>query len=188
MPPGWHVTTRFRVWGAPRLGQRAALLGVVLLLGALVVSSPGAFAGSFGLPGASTGARGATTGSRLSSFGASDLTVGSSPSSARVGDYVNVTGSGFLPTVEIDLFLNDSTSSTVLPECPSNASGDFSCAIQVPGISAGSYDLNASDNVNNATAAFLVLAPSLTLEPSAGIAGTNVTVNGTGFARRGMSR
>jgi len=64
----------------------------------------------------------------------------------------------------------------------SNVIGSFTTTFKVPSVSDGSYNVTALDGIGNiAHAAFTVSHLYITLEPTEGIAGTEVTVKGRGF-------
>ncbi len=186
MPRGARIAFQVGCRGHPGPPRRIVSFGiptlVVLLVGgalvALAVPAVGAATAVRSLP--------SPVGLRPAEGGDPNPAVSVDPSSAYVGGQVNVSGSGFLPSAEVELFLNTSTTSVLFAECPTNSSGGFSCTTQIPGMVAGSYELNATDTLENATTEFTILSPFLTLTPEGGLVGSNLTVNGTGFTPNGV--
>ncbi len=105
------------------------------------------------------------------------------PSSAQIATYVNATGNGFDGDTNLSIVFNGTTLLACAPGT-SNATNTtgvlIGCLFQVPTVPAGLYYVNATDGINNASATFMVLPPTLTL-PMGGKVGTAATANGSGF-------
>jgi len=110
-------------------------------------------------------------------------TISISPSSGVMGTTVTVTGSGWNPDARGVVTLGGGlTALTAIPD----VSGAFSAAIAIPGnvgTAGATVWFTAWDVLGNtATAqAFTVTAAAITLSPTSGALGTEVTVTGTGF-------
>ncbi len=120
-------------------------------------------------------------------------TIALSPTTGAVNSSVTVTGTGWLPgtvsgaTVTITFsYLNTSSvaSTTTLTTVP-DGSGNIAAAITVPAdAAAGAATVSTLDGKGNsaASATFIVPGAYITLTPATGVAGTTVSVAGTGFA------
>lgn len=100
-----------------------------------------------------------------------------SPSSAAVGESVEVSGSGFNKssiTVEFD-------STAIKLDAIADASGAFTGSFQIPEAAAGQHDVRVHDSGGSTDTVTLTVVPKLTVSPDAGPAGTIITAAGTGF-------
>jgi YVTN family beta-propeller protein len=104
------------------------------------------------------------------------------PSSGVVGTTIAASGVGFGPDASIALTFDGSA---VTSTCSTDSSGAFPgssgtpCTFPVPGLSLGSYLVNASDGTRSAVANFSIT--SLTLLPASGPVGSSIAVRGSGF-------
>jgi hypothetical protein len=114
-----------------------------------------------------------------------------SPNSVIPGSSVRVTGSGFLAGSKVDISLLvsmvDGSKKTLTASVTTSASGQFTTTFQIPGnVRGGNYTLSAkaqaSGRVRSTTLAVARLAPSIVAAPPNAVPGTDVTVNGFGFA------
>lgn len=112
----------------------------------------------------------------------SSLTV--SPGSASPASTVSLTGRGFSASVSVTVTFNGTAISTQPTTITTNSTGGFSASFVVPSIIQGNYIVRAFDGVYPATAT-LQIASSITLSPSSGNVGTEVSVSGTGFSPGG---
>ncbi len=112
--------------------------------------------------------------------GAPNVTV--APAAAEVAAVVNVSGGGFLADAQLNLYLNGTLGDYAVSSCDSNATGNFSCDFSMPAVPAGSYQLNVTDTIDNGSANFTVLPPTLSAFPSEVYIGANLTTEGGGFA------
>jgi hypothetical protein len=105
---------------------------------------------------------------------APNLTV--TPSNVTVGSSVSFHGSGFGASVPVTV---DSDWGTA---CATNSNpvGAFACTYQVPAAPFGGYLFNATDGNHSANVS-LSIHSNLTLSPSSGTDGSNLTLQGTGF-------
>ena len=108
-----------------------------------------------------------------------------------VGTSVTVTGTGFSGAgVTADVTMTDALGTKVLaPGVVVDSTGSFTATGTVPAFSAGDKTVSAIDGAGNpasATATFKV-APTLTLTPASGLAGSLVTVSGSGWKAGNVS-
>jgi hypothetical protein len=105
-----------------------------------------------------------------------------SASAGYVGDQITVTGNGFSPS-PVSIYFDNST--TPLANTTANASGILApVTITIPAATKASHVIKAVDAAGSANAAFasFAVSPRMTLSPSAGGAGDQITATGTGFA------
>ena len=101
-------------------------------------------------------------------------------SSGKVGDSINVQGTGFRGNRDIDIILNDVEVDTEPDRVRTNSSGCFTAEFIVPEIPGGDHEINASDGVESAEADFSILS-DITISPRSGTIGESVDITGTGF-------
>jgi len=143
----------------------------------------GAFAGfTFTVPASTKGThtisgRDTTVSSPTVNFIVSpEITV--SPTSGAVGDTVTVSGTGFggskTITITFDAVTMTSTSTS--------SSGTFSATtFAVPEASRGTHTVKAQDSSANYDTATFTVSASITINPTSGPSGTNITITGDGF-------
>ena len=100
--------------------------------------------------------------------------------SGEVGGRVTVTGSGFRSSRVITLSFDNVGIAPDPLTVRSDGSGCFELEFDVPASTTGDHTVKAGDGVNSASATF-VTTPSISLAPSSGPIGAEVTVAGTGF-------
>jgi 5-hydroxyisourate hydrolase-like protein (transthyretin family) len=114
-----------------------------------------------------------------------------SPASVVPGSTLHVTGSGYLAnskiTVSVSITMLDGSKKTLTTTATTDAKGQFAASLQIPGnAKEGSYTVSAraqsSGRVRTATVSVAKLAPSIVAVPPTAVPGTDVTVNGFGFA------
>ncbi|MBI4188263.1 MAG: IPT/TIG domain-containing protein [Chloroflexi bacterium] len=101
------------------------------------------------------------------------------PTSGVVGDKVTVSGSGFAASGSVTIYFDDGQVATASTD---SAGGFTNIAFNVPESFHGSHTVKATDAAGNYDTRDFTTNPSLTIDPVSGIAGTKVTVNGTGFS------
>jgi hypothetical protein len=110
------------------------------------------------------------------------------PSIGTAGSGATVSGNGFGAYAPITLSFDGNTVSS---SCTANAVGSFRyCVYTVPAASAGIHTVTASDYSTNVAAvrfyhsasAGYTVTPALSLNPSAGAAGSTVTLSGSSYA------
>jgi hypothetical protein len=99
-----------------------------------------------------------------------------SPSSGRIGDRADITGTGFKENNKITIRFNGEHAGTTATD----ANGSFADSFIIPAYSSGNYPVMATDDVNSVTTTFTVTV-SVSLEPKDGYVGMPVTLSGTGF-------
>jgi hypothetical protein len=102
------------------------------------------------------------------------------PVSAQVAGGVTVIGSGFRSSRAITLTFDNVGVATKPLTVRSDDTGCFELEFDVPASTSGAHTVKASDGVNLASATFTI-ASSISLVPSSGPIGAEVTVTGSGF-------
>jgi hypothetical protein len=117
----------------------------------------------------------------LSPGAASVLAAGISvsPGTGAIGTTTTVSGNGFAANTTVRVFFNGS-GGTQVGSPSSDGSGNLSFNFTIPSVTAGSYQIFATDGTNAATTTFTVPS-SLTLSPTSGGQNTSVSVTGAGF-------
>ena len=96
--------------------------------------------------------------------------------SGKMGDQINVTGTGF----DAGRTMNIRLGTTQVGSTATDANGSFSDRFYVPQLDVGSYNLNASDGTNMASLVFEVTT-SFDISPTSGYVGSTVAVKGGGY-------
>jgi len=103
-----------------------------------------------------------------------------SPNSGIPGDTVTVIGNGFRTNRIIRFILDGSELITKPLSIRSDNTGCFNVDFDVPASTSGTHIVRADDGINSTDASFTTL-PSISLHPSSGPIGVEITVNGGGF-------
>lgn len=118
-------------------------------------------------------------------------TVWLSSGTVLPGSTITVHGSGYLPNSKVDVTmpvrLTSGASSTLAASVVTNGQGAFSLSFHVPSnVAGGTYSVQARSEVSGRAPSTRLtvarLAPSIVAVPATAIPGTQVTVNGFGFA------
>jgi len=152
-------------------------------VGTDTTSANGAFAGfTFAVPASTKGnhtisGRDTTVSSPTVNFIVSpEMTI--IPASGAVGDTVTVSGTGFAGSKTITIFF-DAVSQTTTS---TSTSGSFSATtFAIPEASRGTHTVKAQDSSANYDTANFTVSASITINPTSGPSGTNVTITGDGF-------
>ena len=105
--------------------------------------------------------------------------ITASPASGAVGAQITVTGTGFAAASAITFYWDNVVTSG---SATTNANGTFTNpTFAIPTTSRGSHTLKALDASANSATYSLTVAQKITITPTSGAPGTEVTVNGTGF-------
>ncbi len=107
-----------------------------------------------------------------------------SPESGGAGTEVTVTGTGFDYKSDIEYveFDRDDITDDIDGDSITDRYGSFEFIFIVPAADPGSYDLEVEDeDGNKAEAEFTIAAAAVSLNPTTGYVGTEVTVSGSGF-------
>src|SRR5262252_3673612 len=118
----------------------------------------------------------------LSPGAASVLAAGISvsPGTGAIGTTTTVSGNGFAANTTVRVFFNGSGGTQIGTES-SDGSGNLPAFnVGIPSVTAGTYQIFATDGTNTATTTFTVPS-SLALAPTSGGQNTNVSVTGAGF-------
>ena len=105
------------------------------------------------------------------------------PTSGIVGDEITVTGTGFAIDSSVTISFDGTSVGTAL----TSPSGSFnSTAVTVPTGTQGAHTIKAEDGDGNfAEAEFivnLIIIPTITISPTSGVIGDEITVSGTDFS------
>ena len=106
-----------------------------------------------------------------------------SPATGGVGDNIIISGSGFSPFKPIT-FTIDGVALTVSPSTvTSDLNGAFSnVSFVIPPVSGGTHSIKATDQDGHNNTATLTMMTKITVTPTTGTVGTQITVTGSGFA------
>ncbi len=104
------------------------------------------------------------------------------PSSGAVGTIVTVAGAGFAGSATITLLFAGLPMVTTPATILTDVFGGFTASFTVPSASAGAWSVLATDSTGFKGAATFAVTRRLSLSSTSGVAGTVVTVRGTGFA------
>jgi hypothetical protein len=151
-------------------------------------TSTGSFSTTFTVP-SSAGAGRATvnaTSGTASSTATFDVTpmpsIALSPTSGPPGVQVTVTGSNFPASSTVTIIYDSSPVTTTPANVTTSSTGTFSAVFAVPASATGDHTVNATSGAAKGTATFTVTSPpAITLSPTSGTAGTQVTVTGSNF-------
>ncbi|MGH9909018.1 MAG: beta strand repeat-containing protein, partial [Nitrososphaerales archaeon] len=129
---------------------------------------------------ATDGAKIESTTFTVTSGTASGITL--SPTSGLVGTVVTIFGVNFAANTAITIKFDNNPITTSPSTIISTSTGSFTATITIPNNAAvGSHITSAADNSKTESATFTVVATSIILSPTSGVAGSTVTVTGTGF-------
>jgi len=108
------------------------------------------------------------------------------PASGLVGTLVSIQGTGFggrdnKGTITGYHYWLNWTVGTVCASTTSG-SGGFNCSLTIPAVPAGAQTFKATDNASNTASSSFNVSSGLSVGPTYGPDGTNVTFGGTGFA------
>ncbi len=96
-----------------------------------------------------------------------------SVNTGNVGDAVTVTGTNFSPSTTLTILFDNITVGTVTTD----AGGNFTSQVSIPAAVCGAHTIKIGSFGQTYT-----ITPKITLDKTQGIAGTTVTITGTGFA------
>lgn len=111
-------------------------------------------------------------------------TITLDPKQGGIGTVVQVVGNYFPSNVDVKLYWD----STLLKQLTSNSTGGFATTFTVPSTTGGYHLVNASSPINYALDTFYVNVtqvgpqPSITINPTSGDPGTDVTIHGYNFS------
>ena len=112
--------------------------------------------------------------------GTGNANIELTPTSGSVGTSVHITGTGFNLNSEVTITFDQ----VVVATSTTNNNGEFDADFDVPISVSGSHTVAASDGSNSDSASFTVTSsanPIITLNPTFGPVGANVTVTGINF-------
>ncbi|MGB6501349.1 MAG: hypothetical protein WBG19_08135 [Thermoplasmata archaeon] len=113
------------------------------------------------------------------------------PSKGLVGTQSTIQGTGFgsqavksgAKTVVIDYNVTVTwAEGTVCAHVQDTSGGGFNCTLTIPAVPAGPWKFTGVDNKSHIASAPFTVTPGLTVGPTYGVDGTNVSFAGTGFA------
>ena len=103
------------------------------------------------------------------------------PTSGPIGTTVIVSGVGFTPDSQVNVTFYNTIDHGVVATALVNEQTLFETSFKVPGTPGGFYTVNATDAEGISDAKTFEVIPWITITPTNGIVGTEVTVTGTGF-------
>ena len=107
-----------------------------------------------------------------------------SPQTGAAGDLLKVSGTGFGGRLPLNVFFSDYKASSGRM---TDSSGSFEVTFEVLPAGTGSHVVEVIDgNGNSSKETFTIGAKAFNISPTSGYAGTEVTVNGIGFAANKM--
>jgi len=111
-----------------------------------------------------------------------------SPSSGVPGDEVTIDGSNFTADKYVDIYYDVNGDGEFADEewvhdVLTNEDGDFELAFPIPESYKGNHGVLAEDQEHKSANTTFTVKPGLTVSPAEGPVGTNVTVQGHGFAK-----
>jgi hypothetical protein len=107
--------------------------------------------------------------------------ISASPNAGAVGTATMVSGNGFAANTPVRILFNGSSGTQLGSPITSDGSGNLpSTSVVIPSVTAGTYQIFATDGANTATTSFTVPF-NLSLSPASGGVGTGVNVSGAGF-------
>lgn len=145
-----------------------------------LADNKGTFSTSFKVPASAAGNHAVLATDNIRSATATFTVTASaniSPVSGNVGADITAKGQGFTATKAVVITYD----TLPVANATSDASGAFTVTFKAPASIGGGHTITLSDNVNTIKLPFTV-TPGLALSPSGGNVGSNVLVNGTGFA------
>ncbi len=102
------------------------------------------------------------------------------PTSGAISSQLTVTGNGYSASSNISFFIDDVPISTTA--ATASAKGSFTLSnFTIPSISFGSHTLKATDAGGGSAVATFSASQSMTISPTSGAAGTQMTISGKGF-------
>ncbi len=156
--------------------------------GSLTTGAGGAFSCTFAVPSGTSGTSVTATdvGGAVASgkFTVTTPKITVSPKKGPVGATVTITGTGFTVSSTATLVFDGVTiaSCSVGGGLTTGTTGQFSCTTTVPTGTSGTTVAATDAYGRVATAKFTVTTPHITVSPKSGVAGTTVTITGTGFS------
>jgi len=105
------------------------------------------------------------------------------PDEGPVGTEVEITGEEFLGKEDLVITYDDDEIDIESGDDDTDSGGEFACTVLIPESTAGAHTIKVTVGGSDAEAEFTV-EPEMVLDPTSGKAGSDVSVSGTGFARR----
>jgi hypothetical protein len=175
-PPLAAVTLEFGPYGISRCSS-----------GSLAANGTGGLSCTFPVPTLPNGTYAVTAvgsvGQGSTTFVVNLPTLRLAPSAGHPGVHLTVSGTAFIEFYTVSLEIGSvaiAPSGCLTGSLTTNASGGFSCVFDVPALTAGVHEVEASDANNTGFANFTV-NPFLSLSPGSGSVGQTVTATGSGF-------
>jgi YVTN family beta-propeller protein len=108
-------------------------------------------------------------------------TISLSPTQGSPGSMVSVAGAGYLASSTITIKYDGVTQTTTPIAVTTNTAGSFSATFAAPASAHGTHTVLATDLTNTASTSFLIKTPTISLIPISGLAGSTVTITGSGY-------
>jgi len=127
--------------------------------------------------------RGNQLGSRRS-FIVEEVEIELYPRDGAVGTMVTISGKGFYASETVTVYYYKNGARVNLGTEAATPIGEFTYTFAVPNSTVGNHKVMVEDVLGNSDGANFKVIPSITLSPSSGVMGSEVTVSGTGFGYR----
>jgi hypothetical protein len=100
------------------------------------------------------------------------------PTSGVQGAPITINGSGFSPNKTITVTVGGAAATTTPATITSDINGNFSSSFAIPGVAAGTRVVSATDSDNNVANANITVIAQITITPTSGTVGTQITATG----------
>ncbi|MGH2558905.1 MAG: hypothetical protein ACRDJH_07560, partial [Thermomicrobiales bacterium] len=194
-PPGTPIDVTVRGFGGNESVRLNFISASGPVLGTTTTNSRGAGTLRITMPEAASGWRdytGVGLSSGLRAWGALLVQplVTVSPTSGAPNTTINLTAKGFPASRGVTAAWNKNTTNPGATVCTgaTNSSGNYSCSFRIPQSGAGSYPVvvTATDNTFASATVGVTGSAAVTVAPTSGRVGTDLTVNAGGFAPNEM--
>ena len=102
-------------------------------------------------------------------------------SEGAVGTMVAIEGKGFYAGGTVDLYYYRNGSRVNVGDRVAGPTGEFTYTLAIPDSSAGEHKIKGEDTLDNSAEVSFEVIPAITVSPSSGAIGGELTVSGTGF-------
>ena len=103
------------------------------------------------------------------------------PTDGGVNDQVTVSGNGFAANKTVTITFDGAAVATTPASVTTGSNGSFSATFIVPTAGRGDHTVRAQDASGNFATATFAIGQNITIAPTLGLVGDQVTVSGTGF-------
>ncbi len=140
---------------------------------------------SFAIPGIAGGTYKIKVTDQLTHSATANVTVlptmSITPGNGTVGTQVTVTGSGFAPSLGVNIFWDAVAITTTPATVTSSATGTISATFASPPSAGGTHTVKAQDTQGSSASATFTAKPKIVLTPATGAYGDSITITFSGF-------